>query len=163
MDKKDYKQKIDLINSLRKISETQAKDIKNKIDSLPVNVKGTIDNFLKRSEEFAQYLDYIKDFSYGDKDTITSDLFPGVKTSLDTIDPQELEQKAEAMKNYSRDITAYNKKADFMREQSFKSIKTLFNSLVDFIEKEEEIYNMELDLLKDMDSPYDVGQIARNS
>lgn len=163
MDKKDYTQKINLINSLRSVSENQAKSIKSKIDSLPTDVKGTVDNFLKRSGEFVQYLDYIKDFSFGGEEGINSDLFPGIKTTLANIDPQELEQKSEAMKNYSRNITAYNKKADFLREQSYRTIKSLFKELVEFIESEEEIYETELDLLKDMDSPYDVGQIARNS
>ena len=163
MDKSEYTQKIEVINSLRQMAAKQAKDINSKADFLPDNIKGLVSVLIKRSGDFAEYLKYIKDFSFTDSGVASTSLFPGLAPTLENIDTEELQQTSEKMRQYSINITSATKKSDYMKDQSYKVIKLLFNALADFVETEEQIYELELELLKEMDSPYDIGAIASNT
>ena len=163
MDKSEYTKKMEVINGLKQVAAKQAKDINSKADFLPDNIKGLVDVLLKRSGDFVEYLKYIKDFSFTDSGVASTSLFPGLAPTLENIDTEELQQTSEKMRQYSINITSATKKSDYMKDQSYKVIKLLFNALADFVETEEQIYELELDLLKEMDSPYDIGAIASNT
>lgn len=163
MDKSEYTKKMEVINGLKQVAAKQAKDINSKADFLPDNIKGLVNVLLKRSGDFTEYLKYIKDFSFTDPGVVSSSLFPGITSSLENIDTEELQQSSEKMRQYSLNITSATKKSDYMKDQSYKVIKLLFNALADFVETEEQIYELELELLKEMDSPYDVGALASNT
>ena len=163
MDKSEYTKKMEVINGLKQVAAKQAKDINSKADFLPDNIKGLVDVLLKRSGDFVEYLKYIKDFSFTDLGVASTSLFPGLAPTLENIDTEELQQTSEKMRQYSINITSATKKSDYMKDQSYKVIKLLFNALADFVETEEQIYELELELLKEIDSPYDIGAIASNT
>ena len=131
------------------------------INSLSADITKYIQIVTSRDEKFKEYLNYLKDFNYSDEVTTPSDLFPGIRTVADTVDPEELNKKTETMKALATEIEEFNKQVELLGPHTLQSMRKLFSVLSEVLIEENQIYDADIDILQDLDSIYDIGQIAR--
>ena len=116
-----------------------------------------------RDNLFRKYLKLLQEFQYSDKLTSPSDLFPGIRTAAEMADPQELATKAETMKNTAGQIDNLQKKSSSLNNSIVRGLKRCIAEICEYIQQENQIYDLAIDLLQDADSIYDIGQIAKNT
>lgn len=162
MQENEFNQRLLLINDIIKQAASLREDILNKNKILPLNMDSLVKSLNTRDNSFKDYLKYIKEFNFTE-DSSPVDIFPGIRTALDSVDPEELEQKTTIMKNQAQEIENQSKRISSLKESVMGSYKRLISTLIEYLKLEDQIYELQLDLLKDLDSPYDIGQIARNS
>lgn len=163
MDKNEFDYRISLIDSLKK----EAASIKNELDNEIKYINEYGLNFSKNVEEeinmFTEYLNYINEFSFSDNLTTPSDLFPGIRTVSEMANPEEIKKKADTMKEISIKIENNNKIVDTQAKNLNKTFKHGYELFSNYYSLSNQIYELQLKLLQDMDSIYDIGAIARNS
>ena len=77
------------------------------------------------------------------------------------INYEELEKKADTMKAKALEINNNAKKIEVESRDVVVDIKRCLGLLTEYILQTNQIYDFELDLIKDMDSVYDIGMIAK--
>ena len=161
MEEKEFSERMTLSDTLL----NQVSPMREEAISIGTNLASDISNYMKivseRDSNFKEYLNYLKDFNYSDEITSPSDLFPGIRTVADTVDPEELNQKTENMKNLSLKVEEYNKQVELLGPHILQSMRKLFGLLSEVLIEENQIYDANIDILQDLDSIYDIGQIAR--
>ena len=65
------------------------------------------------------------------------------------------------MKNLAMKVEEYNKQAELLGPHILQSMRKLFGLLSEVCIEENQIYDANVDILQDLDSIYDIGQIAR--
>ena len=163
MDKKEFTQRLSLIDSIRQQTPAIKEELTTKINSLPNTINALLSAIASRDASFKNYLEDIDRFNFVDNSTILSDVFPGLRTALDMDDPEELLKKTEEMKDGALTITTEGKKIEAFKSNSLSELKKSLSLLIEYLKQEEQIYDLEIDLLKDLDSPYDVGQLASST
>ena len=162
MKKNEFDTRMELINTLRTEASKYRDDFKARVQKLTEDIS-VVDTIEQRDELFAKYLEYINKFSYSDSLVSPSDLFPGIRVASDMADPAQLAQEADEMKMQSLQIDNLTQIIDSQSESSMEVLKRLMEDLREYMIRANQIYKEELDLLKDMDSIYDIGQFARNT
>lgn len=162
MEEKEFEQRKTLISA----SAGQATNTRNSVsnilnDFFLESVKTLLALMKERDEKFAEYIEVLKDFTYGDKLTSPSDLFPGIRTVSDTVDPEELGKKAQILKDNATDISNKNKEIENLSNSIISNITKGYNSIKQLTAEENQVNDLYMDLLKDLDSIYDIGRIAR--
>lgn len=163
MEQKEFEQRVELITDLINDANALKKDIANAAAKVEPEVNELLPSITERNESFLKYLGLLKDFSFSDKLTTPSDLFPGIRTAAETADPEELNKKAEEMKTYAGQINVLQKKASLLNGTITQDLKRCLGLLAEYILQEDQIYDLSVELLQDADSIYDVGQIAKNT
>lgn len=160
MDKKEFTQRLSLIDSIKKQTPVVKEELVTKANNLPTTINSLLDSIEARDVSFKSYLENIDRFNFIDNDTILSDIFPGLRTTLEMADPEELLKKTEEMKDGALIISTEGKRIDAFKNNALSEIKRCLSLLIEYLKQEEQIFDLEIDLLKDLDSPYDVGQLA---
>lgn len=161
MEEKEFNSRKGSVDALL----AQAQPLRQEINTTMASVSNDISNLVKtletRDGSFSKYLDYLKDFNYSDAVTTPTDLFPGIRTISDTIDPEELNQKTQNMKELATTIEENHKRVEALGSHALQSLKKVFGILTELMIEENQIYDLDIDILQDLDSIYDIGQIAR--
>jgi len=139
----------------------QEASIKNK--ELNSGISSVLETMTQRNNSFSNYIDLLKEFSFSDNLTSPSDLFPGIRTTSEMADPEELKKKTDNMKQYAATIDSTSKQLDVMLTTSIQNLKKELSTLIELSQLEGQFYDLCIDLLKDMNSIYDVGQLASNT
>ena len=161
MEKREFDQRMSLINSMRTEASKYKNEFINQINGLNTNAKEVLETLENRDEDFIKYLNDLNDFSFSDKYTSPSDLFPGIRTVSDMADPEETRAKAEEMKNISGDIDNYNKIATLQSKQTSSNLRQALDAFSEYVTRTNQIYDIELELLEDMDSIYDISDLKK--
>lgn len=161
MEKREFDQRMSLINSMRAEASKYKTEFINQINGLNTNAKEVLETLENRDEDFIKYLNDLNDFSFSDKYTSPSDLFPGIRTVSDMADPEETRAKAEEMKNISGDIDNYNKIATLQSKQTSSNLRQALDAFSEYVTRTNQIYDIELELLEDMDSIYDISDLKK--
>ena len=161
MEKREFDQRMSLINSMRAEASKYKNEFINQINGLNTNAKEVLETLENRDEDFIKYLNDLNDFSFSDKYTSPSDLFPGIRTVSDMADPGETRAKAEEMKNISGDIDNYNKIATLQSKQTSSNLRQALDAFSEYVTRTNQIYDIELELLEDMDSIYDISDLKK--
>lgn len=162
MDQNEFNQRIKLVNDIIKQSAILRNEILSKNKILPVSINSLIESLSARDTSFTDYLKYIKEFNFTEESS-PLDFFPGLRTTIDKEDPEELEQKSNIMKASAQQIDNQSKRSNSLKEGVLGEYKRLLSSLIEYLKQEDRIYELQMDLLKDLDSPYDIGQVAKNT
>lgn len=162
MQQLEFDQKINLIQNVNKQAGVLREDISSKVELLPANIKSLLQSLSTRDSNFTKYLEHIKSFNFTEE-LSPVDVFPGVRTALDIEDPEVLNKKADEMKNEAREVTLEAKKVDILKNSALNSYKKLLSTIIEYLKQEDMIYDLQMELLRDLDSPYDIGQLARNT
>lgn len=161
MEEKEFDSKKSSIDSLVSQASPLRQEIITTMTSVSKDINVLVNNFKSRDDMFSRYLDSLKDFNYSDSYTTPTDLFPGIRTISDTIDPEELNKRTEEMKTLASSIEEKNKQIQATASHDVQALKKVLSVLTELIIEENQIYDMNLDILQDLDSIYDIGQIAR--
>lgn len=162
MQQLEFDQKINLIQNVNKQAGVLRENISSKVELLPANIKSLLQSLSTRDSNFTKYLEHIKSFNFTEE-LSPVDVFPGVRTALDIEDPEVLNKKADEMKNEAREVTLEAKKVDILKNSALNSYKKLLSTIIEYLKQEDMIYDLQMELLRDLDSPYDIGQLARNT
>lgn len=166
MDESDFTRRLQYITEI----ENQIKDLKKDFNSLlillPSKLKGLIEASDQRDLNFKDYIQEIRKLSNNDNNSSLPtpvSLFPGVRPSLDNIDFENLKKVSSKMESEAQEIELQNKEFELYKVNDLKELKSLLNKYIEIIQQEDLLYEEELKLLRDLDSPYDVGQVAYNT
>ena len=161
MDKLEFDEKIRLINELKLEAKKVRDEFVSKINHLGPSSRDLINAIISRDNAFAEYLKFLDDFSFSEETGVAIDVFPGLKPANMNIDYEELEKKADTMKAKALEINNNAKKIEVESRDVVVDIKRCLGLLTEYILQTNQIYDFELDLIKDMDSVYDIGMIAK--
>ena len=159
----EYKERLETINSFIKDTETYKKSILDFSATIYEKCQSVLDKIDQRNNSLSQYIKAMNEFETSDKLTSPSDLFPGIRTAAEASDPEVLKQKADEMKSLSSKASNLNSDLRNSLVGTFQDLQQLFKVYQEYSIRENQIYDMWMELAKDMNSIYDVGLLARNS
>lgn len=164
MNENELKDRISLID----IAEKQAVVIRNEISNLfntafVESINTLINLMTDRDREFKEYVEILKDFSFNDKLTSPSDLFPGIRTVSDTVDIEELKNKSQKLKDNATSVANKNLEIENLSGSIIANVTKVLAAVKQLSNEENNVNEMYLMLLKDLDSVYDIGRIARSN
>ena len=159
----EYKDRVQVINSFINDTENYKKSVMDFSKDISAKCQNVIAKIDQRNSSLAEYMQAMNEFETSDKLTSPSDLFPGIRTAAETSDPEVLKQKADNMKALS--TKAFNLNEDLKKSLvgTFQDLQKLFKVYQEYSIRENQIYDMWMELAKDMNSIYDIGLLARNS
>lgn len=163
MEKREFDQQMSLINSMRTEAFKYRDEFINQINSLNKNAGDLLETLKNRDENFIKYLNDLNDFSYSDKFTSPSDLFPGIRTVSDMANPEETKAKAEEMKLLSGEIDNSNKVSSLQIKQTSSNLRQALDAFSEYVNRTNQIYDIELELLEKMDSIYDISNLKKST
>jgi len=161
MEEKEFNSRKSSVDALLNQAMPLRQEITSTMTSVSNDINSLITAIRTRDDNFSEYLNYLKDFNYSDAVTTPTDLFPGIRTISDDFDPDELNQKTETMKTLATNIEESHKQVEATGNHALQSLKKVFGILTELMIEENQIYDLNLDILQDLDSIYDIGQIAR--
>jgi hypothetical protein len=159
----EFNQTIDLINDSKKQAQKVKEELSSKIKELAPEIELLLNVFSKKNKNFDMYLNSIKEFNFSERTMVDSNLFPGIKTVSTSINPEELQQKADLMRDTADQINITKIQCENHKNIAVRDIKKVLSLLIEYIKFEDQIHDMESDVLNKLDSPYDIGQLATNN
>lgn len=163
MDKIEFNQRMQLINNVRKEANFYREEASRLLSIVNTSVSNICKNLEERENQTDFYLKALEEFSYSDQLTAPSDLFPGIRTASEMADPNKLKKKAEDMKTAAAAVNASTTLIDLQAKKAQKDLKDTLANYTECIIRYNQLYDLEMQLVNDMDSIYDVGNIARNT
>ena len=163
MEKREFDQRYSLIEQMRVEANKYRDEFKSQVESLYNNAQSALKTLDTRDNEFFKYLKDVSDFSYSDKFTSPVDLFPGIRTASQMIDPEELSQKTSNMKAAASDIDNANDLSLLQAKQVMSNMRQALAAFSEYMTRTNQIYDLELELLQDMDSIYDISDLKKSS
>ena len=88
-------------------------------------------------------------------------MFPGIRTISDTVDLEELNTKTQRMKELAGNINKETDQINSLQDLTLTSLKKAISNLSDLIIQETQINDMNMDIVKDLDSIYDIGYLKK--
>lgn len=159
----EFNAQINTIKAIDAQSAILRKELVSRNKELSENVNAFVSKVEKRDTSMSQYMDLLKEFSFSDNLTSPSDLFPGIRTTSEMADPEELKSKTNQMKTLANDVSSNNKEIDVMVNAMIVALKKQLSTLIELSKIENQVYDLNMDLLSDMNSVYDIGQLASNT
>lgn len=162
MEEKEFNQRQATINELVKNTAPLKANLKKEISQYLLSSLDTIIKMSsERDEAFIKYMNLLKEFNFTNEITTPSDIFPGIKTISDDYSPEDLNKKTQEMKDYADTINTLSKNLDILTTNALTALRNAIKNLADLSIEENQIYDYCLDTIQDLDSIYDIGQIAR--
>lgn len=163
MTEKEFDKSIGSVDILRGQTQLLYKEVTNSVNNTLVNSVNTlVKNYEDRNKKFREYLELLREFNFSDNLLSPTDVFPGIRTIADTVDPSIIQQKTQQMKDISSDINTKSKEIEAIQNMIIHNLKNALNRVTELIISENTINDMNMDILKDLDSIYDVGQIKKS-
>lgn len=163
MTDKEFENQNSTITVLNNQIDTLKKELSSKSNEMGEDMKSFIDIITQRNSNFSKYISLLKEFNFSDNLTSPSDLFVGIRTTSDMANPEELKQKTDVMKTCANGIDSCTKQLDILSNKIVKNLKYILSVVIETSQLENEYYDLSLDLVKDMNSVYDVGQLSKMS
>lgn len=161
MEEKEFNSQISTIEMIKTQVEPLKQQLSSELNTTFVNnVSNLIKLLTERDKLFSNYLNSLKDFNFDSELTTPSELFKGIRTVSEEVDSEELNKKTDAMKSNALDIESKSKEIESLNTNILNCLKRSIKTLVELAIQENQIYDMSIDLLQDLDSIYDIGQIA---
>lgn len=160
MEQKEFNEKLGAINFLLLEAKPYKDDTVRQLKALPEAIKAILNNVQERDALFVKYLNDVSSFDYSDTFTTPSDVFPGIRTAAKMRDPEELQKKTEDMKETANKITTLAMNTETGATNAINALKRCLSSLSEYMIQENQIYDRCMELLNEMNSIYEIGQIA---
>lgn len=162
MEEKEFNKNIESIDFLKSQINTNFTEVRASIngDTLK-SVESLLNLYKSREENFKEYLELLKEFNFSDKLLTATDMFPGIRTISDTVDLEELNSKSQKMKELAKDINIESDQINSLQNTVINQLKKAISNLTDLIIQESQINDMNMDLVKDLDSIYDIGYLKK--
>lgn len=164
MEEKEFKDRMSLIDAAEKQAAITRNGLSNIFNVYFLESINTLIALMsERDKEFKEYSEILRDFSFNDKLTSPSDLFPGIRTVSDTVDLEDLNNKSQTLKTNATSITNKNLEIESLSDSIIANVTKALSALKQLSIEESKVYDLYLNLLKDLDSVYDIGRIARSN
>ena len=160
MEEKDFNKNIESIEFLKSQVTASFSEVKASInENTEKSVESLLNLYKLREKNFKEYLDLLREFNYSDNLLTATDMFPGIRTISDTVDLEELNSKSQKMKGLAEDINNESEQINSLQDIVITQLKKAISNLADLIIQESQINDMNMDLVKDLDSIYDIGYL----
>ena len=164
MEEKDFNKNIESIEFLKSQVTASFSEVKASINENTVkSVESLLNLYKLREKNFKEYLDLLREFNYSDNLLTATDMFPGIRTISDTVDLEELNSKSQKMKGLAEDINNESEQINSLQVIVITQLKKAISNLADLIIQESQINDMNMDLIKDLDSIYDIGYLKKST
>ncbi len=164
MEEKDFNKNIESIEFLKSQVTASFSEVKASINENTVkSVESLLNLYKLREKNFKEYLDLLREFNYSDNLLTATDMFPGIRTISDTVDLEELNSKSQKMKGLAEDINNESEQINSLQDIVVTQLKKAISNLADLIIQESQINDMNMDLIKDLDSIYDIGYLKKST
>lgn len=169
MKESDFTNRLNYIIEIEKQLGSLRENLSSKYDFLSARIKESVRSSRERDNSFKRYIQEIKKLSFETSDLEASklvaptSLFNGLSPSLNKIDFDKLKEVSANMEDEASEIESQNDTFELHKMESLKDLKALLNEYIEFIKQEDLLYNEELKLLRDLDSPYDIGGFSSKS
>lgn len=162
MEEKDFNKSLESIEFIKSQVNTSFVEVKAFINENTVkSVESLLNLYKLRENNFKDYLSLLKEFNYSDNLLTTTDMFPGIRTISDTVNLEELNSKSQEMKRLAEDINTESEQINSLQDLVVTQLKKAISNLTDLIIQESQINDMNMDLVKDLDSIYDIGYFKK--
>lgn len=162
MEEKDFNKSLESIEFIKSQVNTSFVEVKASINENTVkSVESLLNLYKLREKNFKDYLSLLKEFNYSDNLLTTTDMFPGIRTISDTVNLEELNSKSQEMKRLAEDINTESEQINSLQDLVVTQLKKAISNLTDLIIQESQINDMNMDLVKDLDSIYDIGYFKK--
>ena len=159
MEKREFDNSLKIINDEIKIAKKLNDEITSKLESSMSDIKEYLTSMDSRDSGLINYINSLEEFNFSDIMSVPLDLFPGIRTAKDMSDPEELKKKADTMKNYAYEVESVVKKNDSLSNSVSLAMTSLFKMIKEYSIKENQIYELCVELLHKLNSIYDISNI----
>lgn len=159
MEKREFDNSLKIINDEIKIAKKLNDEITSKLESSMSDIKEYLTSMDSRDSSLINYINSLEEFNFSDVMSVPLDLFPGIRTAKDMSDPEELKKKADTMKNYAYEVESVVKKNDSLSNSVSLAMTSLFKMIKEYSIKENQIYELCVELLHKLNSIYDISNI----
>ena len=159
MTKLEYDEKYKLIKALRASSTDLRNELAQKIKTIPLSCGQFLDSIKSREQAFDAYTTLLSEFQFNEDELAPLNQFPGITVSKSIQNPEELQAKGEKMKKAAFEVKNEAKKTEAFKQHGIQDLKRTLNALVELAIQVDQIYELELELLQDLDSVYDIGDL----
>ena len=159
MEKREFDNSLKIINDEIKIAKKLNDEITSKLESSMSDIKEYLTSMDSRDSSLINYINSLEEFNFSDVMSVPLDLFPGIRTAKDMSDPEELKKKADTMKNYAYEVESVVKKNDSPSNSVSLAMTSLFKMIKEYSIKENQIYELCVELLHKLNSIYDISNI----
>ena len=162
MEEREFNNNLDNVEFIKKQVATTFTEVKASInENLVTSINSLLTLYQSREKDFKEYLELLKEFNYSDNLLSPTDIFPGIRTISDTVNMEELNTKTQKMKELAGNINSKTDQIDSLQNMAVLSFKKAISNLSDLIIQETQINDMNMDIVKDLDSIYDIGYLKR--
>lgn len=162
MEERDFNNSIDNVEFIKKQVATSFTEVKASINENTLNsVNSLLSLYQTREKDFKEYLELLREFNYSDNLLSPTDMFPGIRTISDTVDLEELNTKTQRMKELAGNINKETDQINSLQDLTLTLLKKAISNLSDLIIQENQINDMNMDIIKDLDSIYDIGYLKK--
>ena len=162
MEEREFNNNLDNVEFIKKQVATTFTEVKASInENLVTSINSLLTLYQSREKDFKEYLELLKEFNYSDNLLSPTDIFPGIRTISDTVNMEELNTKTQKMKELTGNINSKTDQIDSLQDMTILSLKKAISNLSDLIIQETQINDMNMDIVKDLDSIYDIGYLKR--
>ena len=159
MEKREFDNSLKIINDEIKIAKKLNNEITSKLESSMSDIKEYLTSMDSRDSSLINYINSLEEFNFSDVMSVPLALFPGIRTAKDMSDPEELKKKADTMKNYAYEVESVVKKNDSLSNSVSLAMTSLFKMIKEYSIKENQIYELCVELLHKLNSIYDISNI----
>lgn len=163
MNDSEFSTQLNTIKMINAQANNMKSELSSRNDEMFKNVSALVEKLSTRDNSLYDYMGLLKEFSFSDNLTSPSDLFPGIRTVSDMADPDELSQKTNKMKSLADAVDSNNKEIEVIINNLIVTLKKQLSTLIELSKVESQSYDLSMDLLKDLNSVYDIGQLASNT
>lgn len=159
MEQKIFTQNKAILNNIKEMNKVNKDSISNFIGIVPKELEVFLEVIEKRDQILLKYIDYIEKFNFSEEYTVPS-VFPGIRTHAENVSIDTLNDVKTEMKETAKDISLLNKQIADLSTSILQNIKKLFSSYVDYNTQENNFFDFAKDILREMDSVYDIGNLG---
>ena len=159
MEQKLFTQNKAILDNIKEMTKVNKDSISNFIGVVPKELEIFLETIEKRDQMLLKYIDYIEKFNFSEEYTVPS-VFPGIRTHAENVSIDTLNDVKTEMRETAKDISLLNKQIADLSTSILQNIKKLFSSYVDYNTQENNFFDFAKDILREMDSVYDIGNLG---
>lgn len=159
MEQKLFTQNKAILDNIKEMNKVNKDSISNFIGVVPKELEVFLETIERRDQMLLKYIDYIEKFNFSEEYTVPS-VFPGIRTHAENVSIDTLNDAKTEMKETAKDIGLLNKQIADLSTSILQNIKKLFSSYVDYNTQENNFFDFAKDILREMDSVYDIGNLG---
>lgn len=159
MEQKVFNQNKAILDNIKELNKVNKDNISSFIGVVPKELEIFLETTERRDQMLKKYIDYIEKFNFSEEYTIPS-VFPGIRTHAENVSIDTLNDIKTEMRETANDIGLLNKQIADLSTSILQNIKKLFTSYVDYNTQENNFFDFAKDILREMDSVYDIGNLG---